>query len=1094
LLPSGKFPRFAFLSALLAALFLVVDLTLVRSAGTKLLVSNALDFVVVLLAAACTFYVARRSSGYPRQLWFLLATAFALESLGQGITTYYESFVPSATALPTPSDIFFFLWAAPVFMIFLPPSDEDHIGFDSLRLLDFLQVAIVALTAYLYYFYSPAAWLAEPANVLRNIFILYVARDLILSLAFFFRSRATVSSWLRSFSMLLGFVFLACVVSDVDYLFTLDVSVDRATWGHLIWMFPLFIVILFAGKWKQPETGAVPYSSSRVGDRVVTQVLPIAIPVLVIFMAHAIAREQLLLAWIAVSASVVCASARLILTNRRQRRISANLLAAEKALRQSEQLLSTAFRSSPDAFSIGPFPDGPYITVNDAFTRITGYTREETVNRTPTQMNLWVDPAQRKKIFDVLNDIGEVRDVEFQFRTKAGRIRTGQMYASLFDLDGRRCSLIVVRDITPRKEAEEILRSSEERFRSLVRNLHVGIITYNAQLDVTYANQATLDLIGLPIHQVIGKTARELHLNPLDEVGNPIPDELRPAALAIASRKPILGRLYGWRLPNRSDTIWTFLDAVPEFDSSGELTRVFISFTDVTEQRRATEALRKSEERFRSLVENLHVGIIIYDPDVRVLFANQAIQAAFSNKYEQFLGRTTDELGLITLYEDGSVMPPEERPVPVVLATKQTVRGQVVGVRARNSTDVIWTLLDAIPEFSGSGEISRIIVSVTDITQQRRATEALRKSEERFRSLIRDLQFAVVLHDPETRIEFANRAAYRMFNFPEGTMIGKLNTELGISFVNAEGKDIPLSARPVLEAQRARAPIHDVVVGFRRRGHDDILWAYGSVIPEFDADGKLIRTISSFADITELKNAERAIRQLSNQLLTLQDEERRRIGRELHDGLAQTVLAINLSLAQVRQSLHAADRAASRSLEKARELTQQMSREIRTLSYLLHPPLLDDLGLLSALKEYVHGFSERSGIETQLLLEMNFDRLPQHLEIALFRVVQESLANVQRHSGSATAEIRLRQEASQLILEISDSGHGFTLPTNGAPHPSGSRFGVGIPGMRERIAQIGGHLDITSGPNGTTVRATMSLPDASHSEPDDASSSHPDRR
>jgi len=555
LLPSGKFPRFAFLSALLAALFLVVDLTLVRSADTQLLVANSLDFVVALLAAVCSFYVARRSSGYPRQLWFLLATAFALESLGQGITTYYESFVPSATQLPTPSDILFFLWVAPVFMIFLPPSDEDPIGFDSIRLLDFLQVAIIALTVYLYYFYSSAAWLAQPANVLRNIFILYVARDLILSLAFFFRSRTTVSSWLRSFSLVLGFVFLACVVSDVDYLFTLDVSVDRATWGHFVWMFPLFIVILLAANWKQPEPGVVPHSSFPVGDRLVTQVLPIAIPVLVIWMAHSIAREQYFLAWLTVSASVVCSCARLVLTSRRQRLISANLLAAEKALRQSEQLLSTAFKSSPDAFSISLFPDGPYITVNDAFTRITGYTREETVNKTPSQMNLWVDPATRKRIFDVLNDIGEVRDVEFQFRTKAGRIRTGQMYASIFDLDGRRGALVIIRDISPRREAEEILRSSEERFRSLVRNLHVGIITYDAKLAVTYANQATLDVMGLPIHQLIGKTAKDLQLNPLDEDGNPMPDERRPVYLAIASRKPILGRLYGWRLSNHPDII-----------------------------------------------------------------------------------------------------------------------------------------------------------------------------------------------------------------------------------------------------------------------------------------------------------------------------------------------------------------------------------------------------------------------------------------------------------------------------------------------------------------------------------------------------------
>jgi len=223
-----------------------------------------------------------------------------------------------------------------------------------------------------------------------------------------------------------------------------------------------------------------------------------------------------------------------------------------------------------------------------------------------------------------------------------------------------------------------------------------------------------------------------------------------------------------------------------------------------------------------------------------------------------------------------------------------------------------------------------------------------------------------------------------------------------------------------------------------------------------------------------MKSAESAIRQLSNQLLRLQDEERRRIGRELHDGLAQTVLAINLSLAQVRETLPPHEKAI-RALEKARTLTQQMSREIRTLSYLLHPPLLDDLGLVSALREYAHGFTERSSIDTQLYLLSEFSRLPQPVELALFRVVHDRLANIQRHSGSTTAKVRLRQEGSVVILEIIDFGRGMILPSHHIASGNEARLGVGIPGMRERISQLGGRLDILSSPAGTTVRATVSL-------------------
>jgi PAS domain S-box-containing protein len=557
------------------------------------------------------------------------------------------------------------------------------------------------------------------------------------------------------------------------------------------------------------------------------QILPIAIPLLVIFMGRAIAREQVILAWLAVACSVVCSSVRLLLANRRQQRISDNLLNIERALRSSEEILSTAFRNSPDAFSINPFPNGPYLEVNDGFTRLTGHSREETLGKTPRQMNLWVDSARRDEVLVALTRDRHIRDFEFRFRTKSGQIRIGQMGASVIPVRDQLCSLVVVRDITERKEAEDLLRASEERF--------------------------------------------------------------------------------------------------------------------------------------RSLVENLHVGIIIYDPQVRVLFANQAVEEAFGNRYEQFLGKTTEELGLAILREDGTELLPPDRPVPRVLATKRPLRSQVIGVRTPSSSQVVWALLDAIPEFNAAGEISRVIVSITDLSEQRRAAEALRESEERFRTLVSDLHVAVVLSQPDGRIEFANAAAYRIFGVPEGTAIGKLPNDLGIIPLTEDGKEIPVDDRPIPWVVRTKAPVENGVLGIRLPGASGkFIWVFGNAAPQFDAHGNVMRVITAFSDITEMKNAERAIHSLSTRLLQLQDDERRRIGRELHDGLAQTVLAINLSLAQVRQSLSSQEEAAAVSLERARTLTQQMSREIRTLSYLLHPPLLDDLGLVSTLKEGIRPRFQRT--------------------------------------------------------------------------------------------------------------------------------------
>src|SRR5208337_2147917 len=166
------------------------------------------------------------------------AIAFTLETLAEAIRSYYQSFVPGAAQMPWPSDVFFFLWPAPVVLMFLPRSGSEAPGIDWLHILDFLQVGIVAATAYLYFFNIPSRWQAHSTSLVRQILILYIVRDLSLSLAFFFRSRAFLPSWLRSFFFVLGFLFLAAVLSDAEYLFTLTTSASAASWGDLLWMLP----------------------------------------------------------------------------------------------------------------------------------------------------------------------------------------------------------------------------------------------------------------------------------------------------------------------------------------------------------------------------------------------------------------------------------------------------------------------------------------------------------------------------------------------------------------------------------------------------------------------------------------------------------------------------------------------------------------------------------------------------------------------------------------------------------------------------------------------------------------------------------------
>jgi signal transduction histidine kinase len=242
---------------------------------------------------------------------------------------------------------------------------------------------------------------------------------------------------------------------------------------------------------------------------------------------------------------------------------------------------------------------------------------------------------------------------------------------------------------------------------------------------------------------------------------------------------------------------------------------------------------------------------------------------------------------------------------------------------------------------------------------------------------------------------------------------------------------------------------------------------------------RLLTTIRERAEIEyTLRQQRNELRALANRLMHAQDDERRRIATMLHETTAQDLAALKMLLARLNRTADRLSEGERHALTESMSLAEQSMTEIRTVSYLLHPPFLDEAGLLSALRWYAGGFAERSGITVDLDLPEGFERLPLDTETVLFRIVQESLTNVHRHAGSATARIRLRRDAEMLVLEIEDRGHG--IPKASLKHitSGGSGVGVGIAGMSERIEQLGGRLEVTSsdqGTTGTTVRVWLPL-------------------
>jgi signal transduction histidine kinase len=216
------------------------------------------------------------------------------------------------------------------------------------------------------------------------------------------------------------------------------------------------------------------------------------------------------------------------------------------------------------------------------------------------------------------------------------------------------------------------------------------------------------------------------------------------------------------------------------------------------------------------------------------------------------------------------------------------------------------------------------------------------------------------------------------------------------------------------------------------------------------------------------------LRQLSARVISLQDEERRRIARELHDSAGQYLAAIEMNLSGLKQTPNL-EESLARPISDSLDLANLCTAEIRTISYLLHPPLLDEMGLASALGWYVEGFSERSGIRVDLDYAKDFGRLPREIETVLFRVVQQGLANIHRHSGSHVAKIRMETDAESVRVEICDEGRGIDPEILKGMEAGRRLMGVGIAGMRERVRVMGGRFSIRSGREGTTIDVTLPL-------------------
>jgi len=597
---------------------------------------------------------------------------------------------------------------------------------------------------------------------------------------------------------------------------------------------------------------------------------------------------------------------------------------------------------------------------------------------------------------------------------------------------------------------EQALRESEQLYRTTFELAAVGVAHVNPDGRWLRVNQKLCEILGYSEKELLQLTFQQITH----------PDDL-PADLAL-TEKLLRGELDSFSMEKRyirkdKTFVWVKISVSGPRNENGKLRHFITAVEDIGERRAAEEA----QGRLAAIVASSDDAIVSKNLNGIITSWNAAAERIFGYKAEEAIGQS------ILL-----VIPPELRSQEEDILRRlrlgeriehfETVRRTKSGKRLDLSL-TISPVRDSRGRVIGASKIAR------DISERKRIEDALRESQVQLTLALESSRTAIFDWDVVQRRGLWNEQMSAIYDFhPAGLYV---TAEEWISLFHPDDAD-----RLRVEAEHAWRELDQFQFEFRAvRPSGEIHWVLSRGRIVRDAYGHPVRMIGTHSDITDRKQLEEMtrVRELTGKLLQIQDAERRRIARELHDSAGQLVAALQMQLTPMKDEAEKLKSELAKEISGALDVADQLSQELRTVSYLLHPPLLDELGLPSALTWYVEGFAERSKIDVELDLAPGLGRMPIDMETTLFRVVQESLTNIHRHANSKGAQIRVYRLGNEICLEVRDYGKGMpTAKRNGNFH---LRTGVGIQGMQERVRQLNGHFEIHSSGEGTIVKVRLPL-------------------